>query len=117
MVYEYVADDSQGVDAAQAHERNRSDPARGTNRYLRRVRYGNRTPYFPNYDSAAPATPLPGDQDWMFSVVLDYDEGRYQPDLCRRSRAVAGARHLRPENTAVGLAGPIGSVFQLSLRF
>jgi hypothetical protein len=79
MVYEYVDDDSPRFDVAQAHVSNRSDAARKTNRYLRRIRYGNRTPYFPNYDPAKPSSPLPTDQDWMFSVVFDYDEGRYQP--------------------------------------
>lgn len=78
MVYEYADEDSQGIDLAQPQERNRTDAARGTHRYLRRIRYGNRTPYFPDYDPAKTSTPLPSDEDWMFSVVFDYDEGRYQ---------------------------------------
>lgn len=79
-IYEYVSEDAQGIDTTEAHECNRSELARGTNRYVRRIRYGNRTPYFPEYKSTLPLTPLPGDGDWMFSVVFDYDEGRYQPE-------------------------------------
>ncbi len=79
MVYDYVADDSQGIAVTQANERNRDQGARGTNRYPQRVRYGNRTPYFPEYDPAKTSPPLPSDQDWMFAVVFDYEEGRYQP--------------------------------------
>jgi len=85
MVYDYVADDSQGVDPAQAHERNRTPLMRSTQHYLRSIRYGNRTPHFPNYEATAPATPLPTNQDWMFSVIFDYGEGRYQPDATAES--------------------------------
>ncbi len=78
MVYEYLNEDSQGVDLARPQERNRSDAARITQRYLWRIRYGNRTSYFPDFDPARHATSLPGDEDWMFSVILDYEEGRYR---------------------------------------
>lgn len=78
MTYEYVPDDSQGVDLDRVQECNRTDTTRGTQRYLRRIRYGNRTPYFPDFGPAKPVTPLPAEKDWMFSVIFDYGEGRYQ---------------------------------------
>ncbi len=78
MVYDHVGDDSQGVDLTKVQERNRTNAIRSTQRYLRRIRYGNRTPYYPRNDPVKPVTPLPADDDWMFTVVFDYDEGRYQ---------------------------------------
>jgi RHS repeat-associated protein len=74
LVYEYKAENSSGVNLAQAHERNRSTQSRSAQRYLKRIRYGNRTPYFPNHSPGEPLTPLPGDSDWMFEVVFDYGE-------------------------------------------
>jgi RHS repeat-associated protein len=40
---------------------------RRANRYLKRVLYGNRTPYLPHEDTALPAK-------WCFEIVLDYGE-------------------------------------------
>ncbi len=77
--YGYKAEDGAGVDLAAAHERNRGprdDPRRATNRYLKRIRYGNRLPLL----DAAGRRPrfLAGSQvraaDWSFEVVLDYGE-------------------------------------------
>ena len=48
IVYEYKAEDASGVSAAHIHERNRSDAQRATNRYLKRILYGNRQPYLPD---------------------------------------------------------------------
>ncbi|GAA1980200.1 SpvB/TcaC N-terminal domain-containing protein [Microbacterium pumilum] len=64
VAYDYAAEDSQGVDLSQANERNRS---RTANRYLKRIRYGNRVSRLiePDLDRAT----------WMFEVVFDYDEG------------------------------------------
>ncbi len=60
MVYEYAAEDLAGV-APSAGEAHRLDGrARVTNRYLKRVRYGNTTPG----DAAT----------CMFEIVLDYGE-------------------------------------------
>jgi hypothetical protein len=42
-VYDYVAEDGRGVDLRRASESNRTEAARSANRYLKRVRYGNRT--------------------------------------------------------------------------
>jgi len=67
IFYEYKAEDSAGVDTSQVHEKNRSDMSRSANRYLKRIRYGNRTPRQPDED-------LSQRTDWMFEVVFDYGE-------------------------------------------
>jgi hypothetical protein len=79
-LYQYVADDGTGVDRTAAHEANRTDDARKTQRYLKRIFYGNGTPYFPDWSAAAEAAvPLPAvPADWHFQVVLDY--GDHAPD-------------------------------------
>lgn len=88
LVYGYKPEDSadvfvvdpSGTRAARAHERNRTDKTRGAQRYLKRIRYGNRAPYFPELKAAA-AWPEPpdarapdGSAAWLFEVVLDYGE-------------------------------------------
>lgn len=87
IVYGYKAEDSAKVfeDSAgnylpKAHERNRTDPSRSAQRYLKRIRYGNRSPYFPDLKSNAawPEPPdagaLDGSNAWHFEVVFDYGE-------------------------------------------
>jgi RHS repeat-associated protein len=71
IVYEYVTDNGAGVDTAAAHERNRTDATRATNRYLKRVRYGNRVSNKSNPGLTNP--------QWMFEVVFDY--GDHDPDV------------------------------------
>ena len=71
IVYGYKAENSQQVAAATLHEANRSDQSRSANRYLKRIRYGNRTPYLPDLVSTTPP-PLP--IDMLFEVVFDYGE-------------------------------------------
>src|SRR5439155_11126615 len=85
IIYEYQREDSerifedqQGQPVALAHERNRNDATRSANRYLKRIKYGNRKP---NRDAitwnATDAVQLPN-ETWMFEVVFDYDDGHYQ---------------------------------------
>jgi len=69
--YEYVAEDSVNVDLLQDHERNRSDPGRAANRYLKRVKYGNTLP--------TSAQPDLSKQSWLFEAVFDYGEGHATP--------------------------------------
>ena len=69
--YEYKAEDSEGVDLSQVNERNRTGTTRSVNRYIKRVFYGNRTPYFPDLTAAA-EVPLPS--DWCFELVFDYGD-------------------------------------------
>ncbi len=65
--YEYKKEDSQGIDRSSAHEANRQDSLRRANRYIKRIKYGNKTPRQPN-EKIAPRT------DWMFEAVFDYGE-------------------------------------------
>lgn len=71
-IYDYVADDERGLDRTSAHESNRSAEARTTNRYLKRVRYGGATPYFPEWTAEGAETPLPA--SWHFEVVFDFGD-------------------------------------------
>jgi hypothetical protein len=78
IVYDYAEENGEGVDLDLANERHRE---RSTNRYLRRIRYGNRVPLM--FDPAKPDLRKPHvaqhDVDaaqWMFSLVFDYGEDR-----------------------------------------
>jgi RHS repeat-associated protein len=80
IVYDYVAENNEGVDLTKANERNR---VRTANRYLKRIRYGNRKPF----DVMAPGFRRPHIEqpdfdavDWMFEVVFDYDDGHYREE-------------------------------------
>ena len=72
VAYDYKSETSEGVTLSHSHERNRSDLSRSANRYLKRITYGNRTPYFPalEQDKSWPSTPV----DWLFELVFDYGE-------------------------------------------
>ena len=79
VLYEYRQEDGTSVDLTRAHERNRgarNDPRRKANRYLKRIRYGNRVPVL---DDAGRRPRLLTDVQienagWMFEVVFDYGE-------------------------------------------
>jgi RHS repeat-associated protein len=75
IIYQYAAENDENVDCGQANERNR---LRTANRYLKRIKYGNRSPNrdLATWNASDPAQ-LP-DQTWMFEVVFDYGEGHYQ---------------------------------------
>lgn len=70
--YDYVPEDSSGVDPGLASERNRTDRSRSAGRYLKRIRYGNRVPLLSAdyHPGAGPAD----DAEWMFEVVFDYGD-------------------------------------------
>ncbi|MDF0672768.1 MAG: SpvB/TcaC N-terminal domain-containing protein [Nitrospira sp.] len=59
LVYRYKPEDSKNVDASKSHERNRISQFPSSQRYLKRIRYGNRAPYFPELkaDTAWPEPP------------------------------------------------------------
>jgi RHS repeat-associated protein len=94
IVYEYLGEDSEGVDLSAAGEQSR---ARGAVRYLKRIRYGNRVPLLIDPGAASfrrPHTAVPdlSTADWMFGLVLDYGEGHYAeqaPDAEGRVLATA----------------------------
>lgn len=74
LIYDYKQEDSSRLDLAQANERNRTPQSRSANQYLKRIRYGNCTPYLPKFDPEQPPTALPSGTDWLFEVVFDYGE-------------------------------------------
>ena len=75
-----IFEDTHGDPLVKAHERNRTTDSRQAQRYLKRIRYGHHTPYFPvlkedeswpePQDAAAPD----GSNAWRFEVVFDYGE-------------------------------------------
>jgi hypothetical protein len=67
IVYEYAAENDDNIDRGQTNERNR---VRTANRYLKRVKYGNRISRLMQPDLTQAA--------WMFEVVFDYDEAHYE---------------------------------------
>ncbi len=88
IVYGYTAEDSarifedaDGNPVPKAHEHNRSDETRMAQRYLKCIRYGNRSPFFPALkadaawpDPAAARLSDDGSNAWMFEAILDYGE-------------------------------------------
>ena len=85
IIYDYKPEDSArlfedgaGNSILKHHERNRTDASRAAQRYLKRIRYGNRSPYFPALKGDAPWPEPPNAEDgsdtWHFEVVLDYGE-------------------------------------------
>jgi RHS repeat-associated protein len=81
IVYQYKVEDSAGVDLLQANEFNRSDRTRSANRYIKTIKYGNRTPNRnENWHAIDPR--LLSDETWMFKVVFDYGEHHpHHPDV------------------------------------
>jgi len=79
IVYEYKPEDGSGIDLSQSHERNRGerqDRRRTNNRYLKRIKYGNRVPLLDN-EGRRPQSLSQTQIDngrWMFEVVFDYDD-------------------------------------------
>ncbi len=83
ILYRYKQEDGQGTRIDTASERNRGsrdDARRTANRYLKRIHYGNRAPLLDNagnrprfLDKALIDTQIANGQ-WMFEVVLDYDD-------------------------------------------
>ena len=66
IVYQFKAENSEGIAPPNfANERNRTTLGRTANRYLKRIKYGNKVSRL--------VKPKPVD-DWMFEVVFDYGE-------------------------------------------
>jgi RHS repeat-associated protein len=66
IVYEYKSENAEGVDLSQASEKNRTNPERSVNRYVKRIKYGNRISRLIEPDLSQAL--------WMFEVVFDYGE-------------------------------------------
>ena len=67
ILYEYKKENSQGIVRSSANEANRQDTLRIANRYLKRIKYGNKSPRQAGEDLSART-------DWMFEAVFDYGE-------------------------------------------
>ena len=63
IIYEYENENTDRVNVFLANERNRS---RGANRYIRSIKYGNKTSRLIQPDLRA------AEMEWMFEVVFDY---------------------------------------------
>ncbi|CAG7644579.1 hypothetical protein PAESOLCIP111_04733 [Paenibacillus solanacearum] len=77
ITYRYKSENGENIDLSLAHQRNRgdrSDPRRTVNKYLKNIRYGNHTPYFPDLLSDRPWPEPPDDHHWYFEIVFDYGE-------------------------------------------
>lgn len=99
MAYSYLKENDDGVDKSQSNERNRTTSSRSAQRYLDRIRYGNRQSTLdPNTGVRPPkleAAWLANTADWMFEVVFDYELGYYtqqEPDSEKRVLASASMR-------------------------
>jgi RHS repeat-associated protein len=80
IVYEYQTENEKGIDLSQANESNRLCTA---NRYLKRIKYGNRHPLLLDKSKTSFRKSHIeqidfSSADWMFQVVFDYDEDYYE---------------------------------------
>ena len=66
IIYEYKAENSDGIDLSLASEQNRTPTSRSANRYLKRIKYGN-LPSRLTQPDLTQAT-------WLFELVFDYGE-------------------------------------------
>ncbi|WP_411032341.1 SpvB/TcaC N-terminal domain-containing protein [Spongiimicrobium sp. 3-5] len=68
ILYEYVQDNTQGVLTTASFEKNKFlDSSSNAQKYLKRIRYGNGRPEYPDSD------PEP-DQIWHFELIFDYGD-------------------------------------------
>jgi RHS repeat-associated protein len=80
LVFRYKVEDSSGLNRSQRNEFNRTDISRTSNRYLKKVRYGNVTPFYSVLVADQPWPVPAGAEDadasanWHFEVVFDYGE-------------------------------------------
>jgi hypothetical protein len=71
IYYRYNEENLAKVNTSRVSEKNRISLTPLTNRYLKRIFYGNQTPRQPSED-------LELREDWLFEVVFDYEEGHYE---------------------------------------
>jgi RHS repeat-associated protein len=103
IVFEYAAEDNANIVQFAANEQHR---ARSANRYIKRIRYGNRQPLL--IDPATPSFRLPhapppdvSKANWMFDVIFDYGENLYQEQASDADgRIYAGASMTPPPGSS-----------------
>ncbi|MGH7844098.1 MAG: SpvB/TcaC N-terminal domain-containing protein, partial [Candidatus Binatia bacterium] len=99
IVYEYAPEDSRGVDTTLVHERNRSELSRSTNRYIKRIKYGNQVSHLTEPDLSQTS--------WLFEVVFDYEEAHYEELPLDPSRPEADQHRLVLASASAGGAWPV----------
>ena len=67
IIHEYEEENSNGIDQSLLNEKNRTEKSRKTNRYLKRIKYGNKTSRLIQPDLSL--------AEWVFEVVFDYNDG------------------------------------------
>ena len=110
IFYDYDAENGSGVEGSVG-ERHRS---RGANRYLKCVRYGNRVPLNVGMggDGARRWDFEPDEVDaaqWMFSVVFDYEEGRYVEEPIDAQGCLFVRAHWAAQRTWAARADPFSN--------
>lgn len=89
MLFSYKKEDG-NIGTIPLHDKNRFDKISAplfTNQYLKRIRYGNQTPYYPGYvnnpaDKISVYNPsVPADIHFFFEIVVDYGEHGPNPQL------------------------------------
>lgn len=88
VVYDYKPEDSSGIDLTQVHERNRTPQSRSAQRYLKRIRYGNRSPLLDNQGQRPVflTNSQISNAGWLFEVVFDYGEHEEEAPAPTESR-------------------------------
>jgi RHS repeat-associated protein len=109
ILYEFEAENDAGVEVDAISERHRS---RAANRYLKCVRYGNHVPL--NVDTGCRARWAfePGELNaaqWMFSVVFDYQEGRYVEEPADTQGRLFAQAHWAAQRSWAARADPFSS--------
>jgi len=82
VLYDYVAENDRGIDLTRPSE---SARIRTANRYLKRIRYGNRVPLLLDCKEPRLRHSHVEEHDlesaqWMFEAVFDYGEGHYREE-------------------------------------
>lgn len=98
--YEYLAENGDGVDVSQAHERHRDPADRSANRHLKRIRYGNRVSTLLD-----PTRRIPGGCSRWCSTTASTTSRRRPPPRSAPGRA---ARTRSPPTAPVSRSGPTG---------
>lgn len=103
MVYGYAKENGADVELSNSHERNRGtrdSATRTAQRYLKRIRYGNRISTLKN--GVGRTAPLAdvwiSAANWMFTTLFDYGEGHNPVELTENGRVYTDPSFNAPED-------------------
>jgi RHS repeat-associated protein len=104
IIYDHTSESDFGIDPCRANERNRQ---RTANRYLKRVKYGNRHPLLldPTTKSFRRSRATRKELEsasWMFEVVFDYGETHYREAPADERRRVFATADLAGIGSVLG---------------